>query len=322
MKTLYTSLFSVLCTFGLFAQGTIVSVNPNTGKQGNTVIVTVMGSGTQWRQASSSMTGLRLVSNQASGTIINGSNVTALTNINGGGRFSIPGNADIGSYTVEVIQPNGTLRRPNGFTVTAGSGGSASLVSVNPNSATQGTQGLKVSITGSNSNLNSRGNVSLVQSGASPTTLFAYSYGASNTTLLEAYFNIASNTSTGVYELVVQNSMDGLMRLSNAFTINPAGGGGNPQSVGDIQAKVPGFNLFPVPAESQLNIQINEGWNENINVRVLDLQGRELINVSNNILPTTGDHLRLNISNLENGQYVLELNDGRATSSKRFIKAD
>ncbi len=227
MKKLISSALSFAFAIGVFAQGSIIAVNPNNSQQGKSLIVTVTGSGTQWNTGSGTqISSIRL---EQGSSVIFGANANAFTNTLCGASFNIPQNANTGKYDVSVSQGSGTIMMRGGFTITSGSGqGTPKLTSVSPKSGQVGTNNLKVTITGLNTNLNSRGQyVALVQNGSSTATIIPQSFGASSTTMLEAYFNLASNAVLGQYDVVVQNATDGLMRMTKGFTVTGSGGPGS-----------------------------------------------------------------------------------------------
>lgn len=77
--------------------------------------------------------------------------------------------------------------------------------------------------------------------------------------------------------------------------------------------------LYPNPASTYLIVEsdINEGW-----VSVISVDGRMLYRQSLSTLPRAGNGYNLDISNLPNGQYIIQLNSKGNIHTQKFIKRD
>ncbi|MES2812271.1 MAG: M4 family metallopeptidase [Bacteroidota bacterium] len=71
------------------------------------------------------------------------------------------------------------------------------------------------------------------------------------------------------------------------------------------------FNLFPNPVENILNVSVID--NRNIAYRIFNMIGQE---VKSGKL----EQSEINVSNLEGGLYIFEINDGQKTITKKFVK--
>jgi len=86
-----------------------------------------------------------------------------------------------------------------------------------------------------------------------------------------------------------------------------------PTPTTDIAVEDHAFQIYPNPASDYLTLEIADETLEPKRVSVFDLQGRELMR-----LPLTGN--RVDISELSNGLYFLQLESNSATEVRSFIK--
>jgi hypothetical protein len=138
-----------------------------------------------------------------------------------GGMVNLSANAFAGSYSVLISNPqNSNVYLTNGFTVN-GSSSNASLLSVTPNSTTQG-QNLTVTITGANTHFASGSNTLRIfkQGTESFDDIFEIGNQAVNNNVLTSNIIVNPNATVGIYTIGVQNDMDGLLLLNNSFIIN------------------------------------------------------------------------------------------------------
>jgi Zn-dependent metalloprotease len=80
-------------------------------------------------------------------------------------------------------------------------------------------------------------------------------------------------------------------------------------SVNDIEGL--SFNLYPNPVENMLNVSVID--NRKTTYRIYNMIGQDV--KSGNL-----NQGEINISNLESGLYIFELNDGEKTLTKKFVK--
>ncbi|WCO00624.1 T9SS type A sorting domain-containing protein [Psychroserpens ponticola] len=75
------------------------------------------------------------------------------------------------------------------------------------------------------------------------------------------------------------------------------------------------FNLYPNPVSSVLNIELHN--NEvNLTFQVFDILGKQVIKGSSK----TNNTLKIDITSLEHGLYIIKIVSGDKTETKRFIK--
>lgn len=83
--------------------------------------------------------------------------------------------------------------------------------------------------------------------------------------------------------------------------------------------QVQDIQIFPNPANEQLQIEITERTNEELQLSVVDALGRLLINKQ--ISVTNGkSSQQIDVSNLAPGVYFIQLRDSKGTNTKRFAK--
>lgn len=212
-QILTTFLLMWVITFNAQSQ-TLVSMTPSTGTVGTTVNVTITGNRTNFTSSTTFVLSL-------GSSIINLSNVVAMSSTSATAKVVIPSNAASGSYTLLAVAGLGLpLQLANAFTVTGGVP-VASLVSIAPNSGNQG-QSLLVTITGANTMFTQSSNttVALTSLGGGGTPIVSPTALAQNNTTLRTLISIPGDATPGAYALVVNTSNDGTLILPNAFTVN------------------------------------------------------------------------------------------------------
>jgi uncharacterized protein YfaS (alpha-2-macroglobulin family) len=189
----------------------LTSISPETAAQGQTLSVTITGVNTHFNQTSSTIS----FSQASSGTIINSENITKINDSSISANFTIPANASLGSYDVNLSNSlDGSLSILNGFLVKL----NTALTSVSPSTAIQG-QTLTVTITGVNTHFNQASSTSLSQASSG-------AYINSNTltkisdTSIQVEFMIPMNTPAGKYDLNLYDTFDGYLTLTDGFQID------------------------------------------------------------------------------------------------------
>ncbi|MGB1204625.1 MAG: T9SS type A sorting domain-containing protein [Chitinophagales bacterium] len=104
-----------------------------------------------------------------------------------------------------------------------------------------------------------------------------------------------------------------------AFTTDSAPFGKNINNSYDIFATESSLtvNLYPNPAQNKVNLQLTSATTEKMQVRLLDLTGKLLIekNIDTGILQT---QTFLDVSNLQNGYYLVAVNNGLETNISKL----
>jgi len=119
----------------------------------------------------------------------------------------------------------------------------------------------------------------------------------------------ASGNNDQIYiDQVTIRGINGTGATSNS--INSLGSYTTTSTDGDLEVD---FRLFPVPAKQFINIGLIDNA-ENATYKIVNMLGQT---VSSGKLNTTS---RVNISKLQSGLYIVEVNDGEETMTRKFIK--
>lgn len=191
----------------------LISINPDTAMQGDTLTISVTCQFTHFTQGSQNV-GIQY-SNQfvqyaSSYTVKNDSFLTA--------HFSIPNNAPVGQYYFFVINnTDGTVYETNIFTV-LNNPNKPLVTSVSPKSVQQGNT-LALTIKGTRTHFLNNSNQIISLYRGTNSMIMADSFTASNDSQMTAWFNVTFASSVGNYTLSIDNDVDGIMTLSNAVQV-------------------------------------------------------------------------------------------------------
>lgn len=191
----------------------IVSVEPNSGSQGESLTLTVTGRNTMFQQGSSmlklSKTGLGII--YATGFDV--VNDTVLT-----GDFIFYFDHNPGVYDVTVIDYDlGDATLIDGFELLA-SAGPPSLLSINPDTALQGTA-VTFLINSENTHFDTEGNSISVTLKQGLEELYGHNINVLDSVTFEVDFVFSYANNTGSRELIVHSLLDGTMILQNCFIL-------------------------------------------------------------------------------------------------------
>jgi len=212
MKKVFFLSTLLLLTFCVYS-ASLVSVSPSSAKQGQTLTVTITGANTHFNQASSSIS----FSQASSSTTINSGTVTRISDTSIQANFTLPFNAAVGNYTLNLSNPfDGNLTLNNGFLIAADS--TKRLVSVSQATAIQG-QTMSVIITGLNTHFNQTNSSISFSQASSSTIINSSTITKINDTSISASFTIPANASLGNYDVNLSNSLDGSLSIPNGFQV-------------------------------------------------------------------------------------------------------
>ena len=82
------------------------------------------------------------------------------------------------------------------------------------------------------------------------------------------------------------------------------------------------INIFPSPAKDIINIELNNNFTSDIILKVLNITGKEVKNISTSSIFTNNNIYRLNIEQLKNGIYFIRVICEKYTIDKMFVKAE
>lgn len=177
----------------------ISSVSPASGIQGETVSLSLGGSG---------------FGNDATVRLVNGSDTISATSVNRtsseqlSGQFSLPSNASAGKYDVVVTSGGKTATRASAFEVVA----RLSVSSVSPG---KGHQGDALALTVSGAGIQEGARVSLIQGSSTIRPSSTSGSGAS----LTAEFSVPDDARPGRYEVEVRNPDAQTASVADAFEV-------------------------------------------------------------------------------------------------------
>jgi PKD repeat protein len=110
--------------------------------------------------------------------------------------------------------------------------------------------------------------------------------------------------------------MDSLGNLKSAagFSISVI----DPTLVGiEKNASLEEVTVYPNPAVNNLSVDLR-AISSKVEIRIMDISGRIVVERNNT---TSGNIEQFDISNLENGLYIISLNDGKSQKTQKFIKS-
>ncbi len=196
----------------VFAVPVISSITPNTAFKGQTLKVTINGTGTFFMTTT-------LVNLQNGVDIIKANSFTALSSTKIEATFTIPANAKIGLWAVTVKGfTNGTLTKNNSFIIALPPPPPPpSITSVSPG-AFVGAK-VKVTITGINTHFMGTSIVNLKFGSAVISANKDYLINPISDTKLEATFYIPYNVNTGLWTVTVEDKLDGIISKNFNFNI-------------------------------------------------------------------------------------------------------
>jgi len=178
---------------------------------------------------------------------------------------------NVGDYNVTLNVSDGTNTNilTQGDYIHVEGSGTAEIISISPNEATQGDT-LTVTITGSGTHFGEGSQQIYFRQGS--ITIDSYDYYSSDNQTIEVEFILHSNAYTGQYDVHVVNQYDGDLELYSAFTINA-----NPDGINDLLANQVSF--YPNPVSHNLNIDFGEiaSKSDSKSVRIIDINGRIML---------------------------------------------
>lgn len=127
---------------------------------------------------------------------------------------------------------------------------------------------------------------------------------------------------TSTYCEDIEVDQDGILGMGTGFDLRSA------LTIRVIQELPTGINehaaleatkLWPNPVVEQFNLTLNSSRSGNLNLTIVDLNGRE-VSTSNASMMAGNNQLPMDVSGLEPGMYVLRLSNGTNSAALRFVK--
>jgi hypothetical protein len=81
-----------------------------------------------------------------------------------------------------------------------------------------------------------------------------------------------------------------------------------------------GINLYPNPASATLTLSVNSSAAGTVDMNIMDLSGRVVMNLGGLTLEAgEAREVRLDVSGIQDGTYMLVTNDGGVQHVQRFV---
>jgi len=274
-------------------------VTPNNAQRGQTLNVTISGTNTHFTQGSNISV---LFSQGSSSLLVN--NVIAINDSTLIANITVKQTNTIGLHAVTVVDPIfGELTLASAFQVNA-STNLPSLLRATP-SRIFGLLPLNVTITGKNTHFTQGTNAVNFNYLSSPTsTLIVNSVNATNDTTLICDVKILGAVN-GNYDILVNNTVDGPLTLSNA--VNIATG------INETQNSLSSLSIYPNPANDKINISFAQQSSE-VSIHVFDMTGRLLKTTF-----TSKNNIEMDMTDLSNGIYFVTVSGKDFTTSQKIM---
>jgi hypothetical protein len=282
---------------------TLIGIAPNSGMQGETLLVSITGLNTNFSSGSNTLKFFK----QGTESVDFYEIMNTVTNNNLlGSDIIISPLAPTGVYSVGVENNfDGLVMLNNSFTVVQNN---KSITTVAPNNGTQG-QTLNVTITGLNTNF-STGSPSFyfIRQGSPTNDIQTLNVTATSTTQANLQIIIDLATLPGLYDIGYFNINDGAILKANAFTVNEL-------IIGTPEVNKATAQIYPNPASQIINIASNQTIEE---VAITDITGRLIATKKPENKQNT---LTLNIGDLQipKGIYIVKVQSVNGLATQKII---
>jgi len=219
MKLKFLTVILLTIFSGSINAQVISGVSPSSGDQGQSITVSISGSGTNFTQATST-SAIRF--RQGTNTVINPDSYNIISDTQIDADFSIPNNQKLGLYDVDVYTTSdGNVIGVDGFYVNPDPT-SAYIDNVTPSSGNPG-QSVVVSISGQNTNFSQATSTQGIWFSQGTSTYYPYNYDVVDNENMAAYFSIPYNANLGLYNVNVNNPVDGTIYKPDGFYLYNTG---------------------------------------------------------------------------------------------------
>ncbi|PLX04948.1 MAG: hypothetical protein C0595_01360 [Marinilabiliales bacterium] len=194
----------------------LATSSPSTANLGETITLSVTGNYTHF--ATGGVTN-NIMLYSSEGGVIYGYNINVSDNLHLEADFEISSYKPEGYYDLRVsncLDADIVLQNAINLIDT---GGSPEIVSVEPNTASQGEQ-LTITITGQNTEFQQGSSMLVLENNTG--TIYSESHTVINDTLMYGNFNFTFNHTPGIYDVTVTNWNLGDVTLVDGFTISPS----------------------------------------------------------------------------------------------------
>jgi CxxC motif-containing protein len=219
------------------------------------------------------------------------------------------------SKTITHVSPNsgtqGTLSLPITITGSGTNFSSGTITNVSPNSGTQGTLSLPITITGSGTNFSSATSTLVQVLGNNGSTLQVLSINSVTPTSVSVDIAVSNTAFVGGYTVKVYDQLVGnFISLANGFTVIAS-------SLELDAPQLPKLSVYPNPTNGELNIELPNNL-ENAKLMIFNQMGQLVLEETLN--SSIGKLFTTNINHLSSGIYVVRLLGNNNASESRLIK--
>jgi len=188
---------------------------------------------------------------------------------------------------------------------------SKTITHVSPNSGTQGTLSLPITITGSGTNFSSATSTLVQVLGNNGSTLQVLSINSVTPTSVSVDIAVSNTAFVGGYTVKVYDQLVGnFISLANGFTVIAS-------SLELDAPQLPKLSVYPNPTNGELNIELPNNL-ENAKLMIFNQMGQLVLEETLN--SSIGKLFTTNINHLSSGIYVVRLLGNNNASESRLIK--
>ena len=87
----------------------------------------------------------------------------------------------------------------------------------------------------------------------------------------------------------------------------------------DISETIESVNVFPNPSANACSLKFNLSQTKTLTINIFNVLGEKVYTVAKNIYEEGNNEIKLNTSNLSNGMYIIQLNDGTRAINKQLV---
>jgi hypothetical protein len=150
------------------------------------------------------------------------------------------------------------------------------------------------------------GTATITANGGTPPYSFLWSNGQSSTNNPSTISDLAN----GTYNVIISDANG--CTLTRTFAVLLSG-------ISSLNADAYSTKLYPNPTSNTVTVEFNAENNENLNVRMLNLNGQDVLEPTR--IPSKGKNIiTLDVSSLPRGAYFMQITGDSGTASRKLIK--
>mgnify|MGYP003639679643 CR=1 FL=1 len=119
-------------------------------------------------------------------------------------------------------------------------------------------------------------------------------------------------------EVLIKFVVTGSSKGNSLFLDNIGTGSSWPQGVSQLFT-TDNVSIYPNPAANNATLSIVSADNQNVNIRVFDGAGRNVMTLTNQAITSGTNNIELNTENLQGGMYFVELASNSKSSTLRLV---